>query len=151
MFTTMRWLFVYCYHYLAKQQRRTEAWEQGRSGRGLATAIFFSCRLSLAFSLLWRCSFFNYKSAINVTRKTMRKSVRRKSGGGAGQDRPGKVVKAVRRAEFFMRRAPPRGFAPLSRVAHEAFNKHQVRTRPGRGRGRAGGWSVLLLSRCSLF
>lgn len=139
----MRWLFVYCYHYLAKQQRRSVG---GGSKRGLATAIFFtsSCRLSLAFSLLWRCSFlffFNYKSAINVTRQTIRKSVRSSSGGGAGQDSPGKVVKAFVELSFLCAGPPPlpRGFAPLSRVAHEAFNKHRVRMRPGRGRGRGRG------------
>lgn len=97
--------------------------------------------------------FFNYKSAINVTRQTMRKSVRSRSGGGAGQDSPGKVVKAFVELSFLCAGPPPlpRGFAPLSRVAHEAFNKHQVRMRPDEDEQETEHWSVLLLSRCSLF
>lgn len=69
-------------------------------------------------------------------RKRVRERRREREGERQRQDKIA-LAKSLRPSpsEFFMRRAPPRGFAPLSRVAHEAFNKHQVRMRPGRGRG----------------
>lgn len=73
--------------------------------------------------------FFNYKSAINVTRQTMRKSVRSRSGGGAGQDSPGKVVKAFVELSFLCAGHPPSQEA--LRLCQELPTKHLINTKSG--------------------